>query len=143
LKRKDCRIGFDPEEMAESRFILLWGVKILTTCHHHWHFVQEARDRHGARVVCIDPIRTRTAQQCDEHVQPCPGSDAVLAAGMGRVMLEEGLADLEFARRACTDFEDLAAQFAPWTPDRVAEVCGVAAQTVVRLAREFAAARPR
>ena len=101
--------GFDPEEMADSRFILLWGVNMLTTCHHHWHFVQEARDRHGARVVCIDPIRTRTAQQCDEHVQLRPGSDAVLAAGMGRVMLEEGLADLDFARRACTDFEDLAA----------------------------------
>jgi anaerobic selenocysteine-containing dehydrogenase len=134
--------GFDPEEMAESRFILLWGVNMLTTCHHHWHFVQEARDRHDARVVCIDPIRTRTAQQSDEHVQPRPGSDAVLAAGMGRVMLEEGLADLEFARRACTDFEDLADQFAPWTPNRVAEVCDVAAETVVRLAREFAAARP-
>ncbi len=134
--------GFDPEEMAESRFILLWGVNMLTTCHHHWHFVQEARQRHGARVVCIDPIRTRTAQQCDEHVQLRPGSDAVFAAGMAQVMLEEGLADLEFARGACADFGDLARELAPWTPDRVAEVCGVAAETVVRLAREFAAARP-
>jgi anaerobic selenocysteine-containing dehydrogenase len=112
--------GFDPEEVAESRLILLWGVNMLSTCHHHWRFVQQARKQHGARVVCIDPIRTRTAQQCDEHVQLRSGSDAVLAAGMARAMLEDGLADLEFARRVCADFEDLAAQLAPWTPDRTA-----------------------
>jgi anaerobic selenocysteine-containing dehydrogenase len=135
-------LGFDPEDVAESRLILLWGSNLLTTCHHHWHFVQEARRRHGARVICLDPIRTRTARQCDEHIQLRPGSDAVLAAGMARVMLEEGLADLDFARGACADFDALAAQVAPWTPERVAEVCGIAAETVVRLAREFAAARP-
>jgi anaerobic selenocysteine-containing dehydrogenase len=134
--------GFDPEEVAESRLILLWGVNMLSTCHHHWRFVQQAREQHRARVICVDPIRTRTAQQCDEHVQLRPGSDAALAAGMARAMLEDGLADLEFARRVCADFEDLAAQLAPWTPDRTAEVSGIDAGTVVRLAREFAVARP-
>src|SRR5258706_125275 len=57
--------GFDPEEMVESHLILLWGINLLSTCHHNWHFVQEARRLHGARIVCIDPIRTRTARQCD------------------------------------------------------------------------------
>lgn len=135
-------LGFDPEDVAESRLILLWGANLLTTCHHHWHFVQEARRRHGARVVCLDPIRTRTARQCDEHIQLRPGSDAALAAGMARVMLEEGLADLGFAREACADLDALAAQVAPWTPQRVAEACGIPAEAVERLAREFAAARP-
>jgi anaerobic selenocysteine-containing dehydrogenase len=134
--------GFDPEEVADSRFIILWGSNLLTTCHHHWHFAQEARRRHGARIVCIDPVQTRTARQCDEHVQIRPGSDAVLAAGMSRVMLKEGLADLDFARGACCDLDDFAAQVAPWTPERVADACGVKAETVTRLAREFAAARP-
>jgi anaerobic selenocysteine-containing dehydrogenase len=134
--------GFDPEEVAESRFILLWGSNLLTTCHHHWHFVREARRHHGTRVVCIDPMRTRTARQCDEHVQLRPGSDAVLAAGMAHVMFKEGLVDLDFARGACADLDDLADQVLPWVPERVAEVCGIEAETVVRLAREFAAARP-
>ncbi len=134
--------GFDPEEVADSRFIILWGSNLLTTCHHHWHFAQEARRRHGARIVCIDPVQTRTARQCDEHVQIRPGSDAVLAAGMSRVMLKEGLADLDFARGACCDLDDFAAQVAPWAPERVADACGVKAETVTRLAREFAAARP-
>jgi anaerobic selenocysteine-containing dehydrogenase len=135
-------LGFDPEDMVESRLIILWGINVLTTCHHHWHFIQEARRRHGARVVCIDPIRTRTARQCDEHVALRPGTDAVLAAGMAQVMLAEGLADLDFARGACADLDALSQAVAPWAPDRVAEVCGVSAETVVRLARELAAARP-
>src|SRR5678815_410828 len=40
--------GFDPEEMVESRCILVWGANLLTTSHHHWHFIEEARRRHGA-----------------------------------------------------------------------------------------------
>ena len=44
-------LGFDPEDMAESRLVLLWGLNALSTCHHHWHFIQEAKMRHGARVV--------------------------------------------------------------------------------------------
>ena len=137
-------LGFDPEATVDSRLILLWGINILSTCHHHWHFIQEARRRHGARVVCLDPIRTRTARQCDEHVALRPGTDTALAAGMARVMLEEGLADLDFARAACADLDALAEAVAPWAPDRVAEVCGITAETVVRLAREFAlgATRP-
>ncbi|HEX2891395.1 molybdopterin-dependent oxidoreductase [Vineibacter terrae] len=135
-------LGFDPEDIADSRLILLWGVNILTTCHHHWHFIQEARRRHNARVICLDPVRTRTARQCDEHVALRPGTDAVLAAGMARVMLEEGLADLDHARAVCADLDALAQEVAPWTPARVAELCGIAPETVVRLAREFAAARP-
>ena len=134
-------LGFAPEEIADSRLILLWGSNLLTTCHHHWHFVQEARERHGARVVCIDPIRTRTARQCDEHIQLRPGMDAVLAAGMAAVMLKEGLADLDFASTACVDLDDLIAQVLPWTPERVAEGCGLGPEEVVDLARGYAATR--
>jgi anaerobic selenocysteine-containing dehydrogenase len=135
-------VGFDPEEMAQSRYIILWGINMLSTCHHHWQFIKEARERHGARVVCIDPRRTRTAAQCDEHIAIRPGSDAILAAGMAHVMLAEGLADLDFARATAADLDDFSGQVAAWTPERVAQACGIGAQTVVRLAREFAAARP-
>jgi anaerobic selenocysteine-containing dehydrogenase len=134
--------GFDPEEAADSRLILLWGSNLLTTCHHHWHFVQEARRRHDARVICIDPIRTRTARECDEHIQLRPGSDSVLAAGIAAFMFREGLADLDFARSACVDVDDIAVKVAPWTPEAAAEVCGLDTGTIVRLARDFSAARP-
>lgn len=135
-------MGFDPEEIADSRFIVLWGVNMLSTCHHHWQFIKEARQRHGTRVVCIDPRRTRTAEQCDEHIAIRPGSDAILAAGLAHVMLSEGLADLDYARATAADFDALCEQVAAWTPDRVAGACDLDAEVLVRLAREFAAARP-
>ena len=135
-------MGFDPEEIADSRFIVLWGVNILSTCHHHWQFIKQARQRHGTRVVCIDPRRTRTAEQCDEHIAIRPGSDAILAAGLAHVMLAAGLADLDYARATAADFDALCAQVAEWTPGRVAEACGIDKGVVVSLAREFAAARP-
>jgi anaerobic selenocysteine-containing dehydrogenase len=135
-------VGFDPEEMVDSQLVILWGVNMLSTCHHHWQLVKEARERHGARVICIDPRRSRTAEQCDEHIAIRPGSDALLAAGMAQVMIAEGLADLDYARAVAKDFDDYCAQVAPWTPERAAAACGIEAETVVRLAREFAAARP-
>ena len=135
-------IGFDPEHYGHAEYIILWGVNVLTTGHHHWHFLNEARKRNGARIVCIDPRRTRTAAKCDEHIALRPGTDAALAAGMARVMFEEGLADLEFAGKMAQDVDAYRAQVEPWTPARVAEECGIDADKVVALAREFAAAQP-
>ena len=129
-------MGFDPEEIADSRFIVLWGVNMLSTCHHHWQFIKQARQRHGTRVVCIDPRRTRTAEQCDQHIAIRPGSDAILAAGLAHVMLAEGLADLDYARATAADFDALCEQVAAWTPERVAEACGIDARVVVGLARD-------
>lgn len=134
--------GFDPEEIVHSRMVLLWGTNLLSTCHHHWHFIEEARRRHGARIVCIDPIRTRTAQRCDQHVAIRPGTDRFLAAGMARVLLEEELPDLELASAVASDLEALRDEVRPWTAERVGEACGIPAAVVLQLAREFGAARP-
>lgn len=135
-------LGFDPEEIEDSRLVLLWGCNLLTTAPHGWRFVKAARERHGARIVCIDPRRTRTAQACDEHVSIRPGSDAVFAAGLAHVAFGEGLADLAYASDAAIDLTAFREQVAPWTPERVADVCEIEADTVVRLARDLAGARP-
>jgi anaerobic selenocysteine-containing dehydrogenase len=135
-------IGFDPQDMVEAEFVLVWGSNPLSTSHHTWHFTAEARRLNGARLICIDPIRTRTARACDEHIAIRPGTDWMLAAGMARILLEEGLGDVEYASRVAVDLDAYREVVAPWTPDRVAEVCGIEAATVVRLAREFGGARP-
>ncbi len=134
--------GFDPEELVEARFVLMWGSNLLSTAHHAWHFIEQARKRNGARIVAIDPIRTKTARACDEHISLRPGTDAVLAAGLANVMFTEGLADVAFASQVALDLDAYRASVEPWTPARVAAVTDVAADVVVRLAREFAAARP-
>ena len=135
-------LGFDPETIANSRFIILFGANLLSTAHHVWHFLSEARKRHGTRIVCIDPQKTRTAKACDEHISIRPGSDAAFAAGIAHVMFEEGLADLEFAERVASDSNEFREQVQAWNPERVADVCGIEADTVRRIAREFGSARP-
>jgi anaerobic selenocysteine-containing dehydrogenase len=135
-------LGFDPETIADSRFILLIGANLLSTAHHVWHFLSEARKHHGTRIVCIDPQETRTAKACDEHIAIRPGSDGAFAAGIAHVMFEEGLADLEFAERVASDSGKFQEQVQAWNPDRVASVCGIEADTVIRIAKEFGNARP-
>ena len=133
--------GFDPEQIVHSRMIIVWGANPLTTCHHHWHFIEEARRKNGATLVCIDPRRTRTAERCDRHLAVRPGTDRFLAAAMAHVMFAEGLVDHDFAAVAA-DLDVLREEVAAWTPRRAADACGLQSDEIVRLAREFAAARP-
>ena len=81
-------IGVDPEETPEAKLVILWGQNVLSTCHHQWHFIEAARKR-GAKIIAIDPCRTRTARQCDLHLAPRPGTDAMLAAAIGRHLLAQ------------------------------------------------------
>ena len=133
--------GFDPEDMAHSDFIVLWGANILSTSHHQWHFIEAAR-RHGARVVSIDPRLTQTGKRCDQHIAIKPGTDAVLAAGLARIILDEKLGNLDAARSFVTDCDDFLRQIEPWTSHEVSRVCGIEENVIIELAREIAGARP-
>lgn len=134
--------GFDPEEIVNADLILVWGANLLTTAHHHWHFITEARKQHGARIVVIDPVRTRTAKAADEHVAIKPGTDSVLALGMAHVLVAQGLANVEHAREWSADVDEFLTEVEAWPPGRVAEVCGIAEDDVIRLGREFGVASP-
>ena len=135
-------IGIDPEETGDAELVILWGQNVLSTCHHQWHFIEEARKQRGARVIAIDPRSTRTARQCDEHLAIRPGTDAVLAAAIGRILLTQNLADLELAALWVGDLDAYRAAVAPWTVDRAAEATGLAAEAIEKLAQDFARARP-
>ncbi|HKR01500.1 MAG TPA: molybdopterin-dependent oxidoreductase, partial [Pyrinomonadaceae bacterium] len=94
-------IGTDPERFPEAKLILLWGTNTLSANVHLWPHILEAR-AHGARIVCIDPRRTRTADQSDEHIAPLPGTDGALALGMMHVIFAEGLEDKDYLERYTT-----------------------------------------
>jgi anaerobic selenocysteine-containing dehydrogenase len=135
------RMGPTPEEVDRARLILLWGTNTLTSNPHLWPAIRRAREG-GARVVAVDPIRTRTAAQCDLHLPIRPGTDAALALGMMHVILREGLQDQEYLARYTVGWEQLPEQVAGWDPRRTAEVTGLAADTIERLAVEYASTRP-
>jgi anaerobic selenocysteine-containing dehydrogenase len=137
----DNRVGMDPETLRLSRLIVLWGTNTLSTNPHLWRSVLEAR-RHGAQVVAIDPIRTRTAAASDWHLAPLPGTDAALALGLLHVVLAEGAEDREFIERATLGWEAFRARILEFPPARAAAITGLPAEAIVELGRRLAATRP-
>ncbi len=135
------KLGTPPQDFAHARLIIAWGANIHGNNIHLWPFIEEAR-RAGARLIVIDPYRTRTAALADEHLAIRPGTDGLLALGLMHVILREGLEDREYIEAATNGFTELR-EFAlreEHAPEVVAAVTGVPAETIVRLAREYAAA---
>jgi anaerobic selenocysteine-containing dehydrogenase len=136
-----AKIGTDPERFGDARLILLWGTNTITSNVHLWPLVLEAKHK-GARVIAVDPRRTRTADGCDEHIAPLPGTDAALALGLMHVIFAEGLEDKNYLERFTRGHEDLRRRASEYPPERVAEICGLEAETIIELAREYATTRP-
>ena len=133
-------VGADPEGIPESDLVLLWGTNTLTANPHLWPFVLEARKR-GAPVIAIDPLRTRTAEQCDEWIAIRPGTDAALALAMMHVVFAEGLQDDDFLARHTLGAPELRTRAAEWAPERAAAITGLSAETIVSLGRRYGRAR--
>jgi anaerobic selenocysteine-containing dehydrogenase len=133
--------GMDPESFAHSRYIILWAANVQSTNLHLWPFIAKAK-RAGAKVVVIDPVRTRTAQQADWHVPIRPGTDAALALGMLHVIITEDLVDHDYVERYTTGFDELAARVREYPPETVAEITGIPADDIRLLAREYATTSP-
>jgi len=132
-----ANLGADPELIPESDLVLLWGTNTLTANPHLWPFVLRARER-GATIVAIDPIRTRTAAQCDEWVAIRPGTDAALALGMMHVLFELGLEDTDYIASYTVGIEDLRARAREYPPSRVSAITGIPVATIVTLAERYA-----
>ena len=133
--------GIDTVDFAHARLILIWGSNTLTSNLHLWNFVQEAR-KQGARVIVIDPARTRTAQAADEWLAIRPGTDGALALAMMQVIIAEGLHDQAYVDRYTLGFDELKQAVADWTPARAAAITGIPAERITQLAREYATTRP-
>src|SRR4051794_12540723 len=115
------KLGTDPEQFQNARLILLWGTNTLTANVHLWPRILEAQQK-GARVIAIDPRRTRTADQCDEHIAILPGTDAALALGMMHVIFAEGLEDRDYLENFTLGEGDLRARAREYDPQRVATI---------------------
>jgi anaerobic selenocysteine-containing dehydrogenase len=135
-----ANIGADAEGIPQSDLVLLWGTNTLTANPHLWPFVLAARER-GAPIICIDPIRTRTAVQCDEWIAIRPGTDAALALGMMHVLFAGSMEDRDYLEQYTLGHEALRERAAEWTPERTASVTGLRAETVVSLAVRYGSAR--
>ncbi len=135
------KLGTPNEEFPKSRLIIAWGANIHGTNVHLWPFVEEAR-RNGARLIVIDPYRTRTAALADWHISIRPGTDAALALGLMHVILRDGLEDRAYIDEMTHGFAPLAERVREYTPERVAFWTGLTPAEIEQLAREYATTTP-
>ncbi|MFE3546816.1 molybdopterin-dependent oxidoreductase [Nocardia sp. NPDC059177] len=130
--------GMDPEDLAKSKLILLWGTNPLSSGHHLWKFIQDS----GAHLVAIDPVRTKTADRCDEHLAPLPGTDAALALGLLHVIVALGAQDDAYLAAHTEGWPEFRDRIAEYPPDRVARITGLPEDRIVDLGTRIAHTRP-
>jgi anaerobic selenocysteine-containing dehydrogenase len=135
------KTGTEPEQFSKAKFIVAWGANIHGTNVHAWPFIVEAR-RNGAKLVVIDPVRTRTAALADQHLRINPGSDLALALGLMHVIIGEKLHDSDYVGKFTNGFAALAELARAYDPERVAALTGIAKEDIVQLAREYATVCP-
>src|ERR1022692_1527269 len=135
------KVGTEPEQFRHSKYIIAWGANIHGNNVHLWPFVEEAR-RNGAKLVVIDPYRTRTAKVADWHIPINPGTDVALAMGIMHVILRDGLHDRDYIERYAEGFDELQRRLPRYTPERVSEWTGISKDDIELLAHEYATTRP-
>jgi anaerobic dimethyl sulfoxide reductase subunit A len=154
--------GNQRQDWLNARFILMWGWNPaeMRDGTNSDYFVRLAR-QNGARVVCIDPrLSLSAASLADEWVPIRPGTDAAMMSAMAYVIITEGLHDAQFVRTHCVGFDasqmPAGAQGAesyseyilgsrdgqPKTPQWAEAITAVPAETIARLAREYATLKP-
>jgi len=135
-----ANVGADAEGVPRSDLVLLWGTNTLTSNPHLWPFILEARAK-GTPIIAIDPIRTRTAAQCDEWLPIRPGTDAALALGMMQVIFARGLEDRDYLASHTVGEAELRRRAAEYPPERVAQITGLAPEAIVSLGERYGRAR--
>src|SRR5450755_4660594 len=136
-----AKFGTEPEQFRHSKYIIAWASNIHGNNVHLWPFIVEAR-RNGAKLVVIDPYRTRTAECADWFLPINPGTDTALALGMMHVIIGENLHDADYVSKYTLGFEQLREKVKEYTPERVEQWTGIAADDIRKLAREYATTRP-
>jgi anaerobic selenocysteine-containing dehydrogenase len=133
------------QHFADAKLIVIWGSNSIASNLHFWSLAQAAK-RNGARLICIDPRRSETAEKCHQHIALRPGTDGALALGLMHELIVHDRLDHDYIDRHVEQGEQgwpaLREHALQWPPERVAEVCGIGADEVRGLARDYASTRP-
>ncbi|MBI2874842.1 MAG: molybdopterin-dependent oxidoreductase [Firmicutes bacterium] len=128
-------------DVERAELILVWGGNPPTDSPTWLASRLFKAKKKGARLVVIDHMRSVSAQRADEWIPIRSGTDGALALGMLRVIIEEELYDRDFVDHWTIGFAELKEYVGRFTPEEVERITWIPAETVVRLAREIAAAK--
>ncbi len=134
------RAAIDPESVVHSRYIVNWGSNTKVTNSHLWVLMHEARQR-GAKIVTVDPHRSKTAEASDWWLPIRPGTDAALALGVMHCLFRDGLEDQEYLEDHCLGVDELKARVkAEYAPAAVSRITGLPVADIETFAREYGTA---
>lgn len=134
------KVGMRVEFFAESKLIIIWGSNSIGSNLHFWRYAQQAK-RDGARLVCIDPRKSETAEKCHEHIALLPGTDAALALALMHELINHDWLDHDYIAQHTLGWQGpeggLRERALQWPPERAAQVCGVPVEQIRSLARDY------
>ncbi len=132
------KVGLRVERFTDARLILVWGSNSIGSNLHFWRYAQEAK-RQGARLVCIDPRRSETADKCHEHLALLPGTDAALAYALMHELIAHDWLDHAYLAQHTLGWPQLRERALQWPPERAARWCGLPVEQIRTLARDIGA----
>ena len=136
------RAVVDPDTVPHSRLILNWGSNTAVTNSHLWVRMLQAQ-KAGAKLVCIDPYKSRTATRSDWWIAPRPGTDGALALGIAHILARDGMVDENYLENHCLGWPEMRQRvLLEYAPDKVAAICGLRVDEVEQLARLYGTTRP-
>ena len=132
------RLGPSPQDFTQAGLIVAWGANIHGNNIHLWPFIEQAR-RNGAKLVVIDPYRTRTAALADEWLAIRPGTDVLLALSIMHVLFRDRFEDRAYLTACTHGWEALRDHVLrpEHAPARAAEITGIDAGAIESLARAY------
>ena len=130
------KVGMHLEHFAHSKLIVIWGSNSIASNLHFWTFAQAAK-RNGAKLICIDPRKTETADKCHQHIALMPGTDGALALGLMHELIANDWLDHDYIAQHTEGWPALRERALQWPPERAAQVCGITADEVRGLARDY------
>ena len=130
------KFGMQTEFFSESKLIVIWGSNSITSNIHFWRRAQEAK-RNGAKLICIDPRHSETAEKCHVHLAIQPGTDAALAFAIMRELVVHDWLDHDYIEKYTLGWDALRERAMTWTLSRAAEVCGIDESLIRELAKDW------
>jgi anaerobic selenocysteine-containing dehydrogenase len=132
----------DPEEMKDSKYIILWGVNPASNSVHSMKYIYEAKKK-GVKVVVIDPIFTEAASKASQYIQIKAGTDGLLALGMAKIIIEANLHDQKWLDANSKGYKEYKAYLDKEIKlDNVSKITGIPLAMIKELALSFAKAKP-
>ncbi len=127
-------LGFDPRTAQDSACVMVWGANPSAAAPHmHKHWLKET----PAKIIVVDPVRHDTAAAADLHLQPYPGTDAVLAFAILRVMRDDGLIDRAYLATHAIGWGEVEPLIDSFTLPQASEITGVSTDDIIAAARLY------